>query len=359
MEAREEVFKVKGGADVKETFYRSVHGPIESLDAKNGVAYARARGFAGLELESMAGWIDGSRAETFERVRGASRRNALSISWIYADARATSASPTAAATRSGIPTRTAACRLPAPASASGAASCRPRRCRTPLNPARGFLVNWNNQPAEGWISPGLFTGKAHGRSPIIEFFEKKGVITLEDVKDFGPARRLPRPQRALLPPAAARRGAPARAPSDAELQGAAEALAQVGRAEPGPRRRRHFRQPRPDDLQRVAAADARRTPSRRPAVGVAVRSSSKHGNSLLLRVLDGPRAALPLKGNYLGGRPPSRRWSRPCARRWRRCARPTDPTPDKWLTPVKRHGIEVAELPRRAAELRPERRCPS
>lgn len=183
MKLREEVIKVKGAADVKKTFYSSVHGPIEYMDAKNGVAYARARGFANLELESMAGWIDSTRAETWDAFVAASRRNALSITWLYADKVGN-----IGATYCGrYPIRHPQQDSRLPTSGIGdrewVGFVAPEDVPHALNPKRGTIVNWNNLPAVGWHSPGIFLGRAHRSKQIIDFFESRPVITVADVRE--------------------------------------------------------------------------------------------------------------------------------------------------------------------------------
>jgi penicillin amidase len=338
LDTREEVFKVKGGAPVKETFYRSVHGPIESLDVKNGVAYARSRAFAGLELESMAGWIDGSRAETFDAFVAASRRNALSISWIYAERKGNIGFAYCGRYPVRHPDQDR--RLPTPGEGE-----REWRGFVPaeevphvMNPARGFLVNWNNQPAEGWISPGLFLGKVHASRPIIEFFERKGVITLEDVKAsvrlaayldhtvqfFRP--RLLDAVRLL-------------APADAELQAAAELV------------RKWDAQTVDLDLdgkfdsagQTIYSTWLRQMLQDTftdQNVGSLSRTLQQQGNSALLRVLDGPRAALPLKGDYLGDSTPEQAMVAALRKTVETLRKAHGPAPEQWLTAYRAHGIE-------------------
>ena len=339
MEAREEVFKVKGGADVKETFYRTVHGPVQTLDVKEGVAYTRARGFAGLELESMAGWIDGSRAETFASFVHASRRVALSISWIYADRKGNIGFTYCGRYPVRHPDQDR--RLPTPG--TGEREWRgfvpPEEVPHTLNPARGFLVNWNNQPAEGWISPGLFTGKAHQSRPIIDFFERKGVITLEDVKtsvrlaayvdqNVGYFRPWLLDAVRLL------------APKDAELQGAAEALANWDALNLDRDGNGTFDSPGLT-IHNAWLRQMIEDTFTEAKVGAISRSMPQHGESLLLRVLDGPRAARPLKGNYLGDQTAEEAMVAALRKVVAALGKTYGPTPEKWLTPVRLHGIQV------------------
>jgi penicillin G amidase len=182
-EVREEVIKVKGAPDVKETFYRSVHGPIESMDVKNNVAYARSRSYAMLELESMAGWIDNSQAKDFGDFVTAARRMSISITWLYADNKGNIGMAFCGKYPIRHPQQDH--RLPTPGTGERdwLGFVAPEDVPHMMNPRRGTIVNWNNMPAVGWHSPGIFTGRAHSSEEIIKFFEARPVITVEDVKE--------------------------------------------------------------------------------------------------------------------------------------------------------------------------------
>jgi penicillin amidase len=183
LEVRQEVIKVKGAADVKETFYRSVHGPVQQMDAKNGVAYSKGRGFANLELESMAGWIDKTRAETYEAFVAAARRNKLSITWLYADRKGNIG--VAICGRHPVRHPDQDSRFPTPGTGERewTGFLAPEDVPHAANPARGFFVNWNNHPAAGWGNAGGFTGPAQRSQLIIDFFERHPVITVDDVRE--------------------------------------------------------------------------------------------------------------------------------------------------------------------------------
>jgi len=182
IEAREEVFKVKGGADVKDTFHRTVHGPVMSVDANNGVAYSRARAWEGLELESMAGWIDQTQARTFNEFLAASHRMAVSINWYYADRKGN-----IGYVHTGrYPVRNPGqdLRLPTPGTGEREWQGFLPAGRNPhaYNPDQGFIANWNNQPAKGWYFAGsLWSHVDHAKS-LIDFLASRPVVTVDDVK---------------------------------------------------------------------------------------------------------------------------------------------------------------------------------
>ena len=309
-EAREEVIKVKGSPEVRETMYRSVHGPIESIDVKNGVAYARARSFANLEVDSMAGWIDGSRAQDWPSFVEASRRNALSITWLYAD----DGGNIGAAFCGRYPIRhpDQDSRLPTPGTGEREWVGYVAGEDTPhaLNPKRGTIVNWNNMPAAGWHSPGIFSGRAHRSQQVIDFFEARPVITVEHVKEsvrFGsyldssvPYFRAP-----LLD--AVRLGAK----DDADLVKAAEAIAAWDGMwsdrdgdwrwdAPGMALFDTWYRHLTEDLwtEEKVGSIAKLMRYRRGGSSFGLPYTS----SVLLNVVEGKRSSVVLKGDYLGGR---------------------------------------------------------
>ena len=182
MQARHEVFKVKGSADAEVTFYRTTHGPVMAVDPKNNIAYARARAWEGLELQSMAGWIDKTQSQTFDDFLAASRKMALTINWYYADRKGN----IGYVHNGRYPQRNSAqdLRLPTPGTGDREwlgflpADQNPRV----YNPDRGFIANWNNQPAKGWYFAGSQWSHVDRAKSLIDFLAAKPIITLDDVK---------------------------------------------------------------------------------------------------------------------------------------------------------------------------------
>jgi penicillin amidase len=340
MVSREEVFKVKGAADVKETVYRTVHGPVQSVDAKNGFAYVRGRGYGGLEMESMAGWIDKTRAQTFDAFVAASRRNALNITWLYADVRG----DIGFAYCGHFPIRHPDQDRRLPTDGTGDREWRgfmpPEEIPHILNPRRGFLVNWNNPPAADWFSPGNFSGRAHQSQRIVDFFARKGVITLEDVKEsvrlgayFNDKVDFFRPR--LLDAVRLLSG------GDADLLKAADLMAKWdanaldldgdGKYDaPG--------QTIFEEWFKEMLADT----FSEEKVGPVSKTLQAQGRHLLLDVLDGPRAPFPLKGDYLGGATPEQAMVAVLRKSLDTLRRRHGPDLDKWLEPVVMAGFDSA-----------------
>ncbi|MDD9798494.1 MAG: penicillin acylase family protein, partial [Alphaproteobacteria bacterium] len=80
---RVETIKVKNGEDVEFTAYRTVHGPVVEMNEK--YAYAKQRGWAGRELDTLMGWAEMTKAKNHAEWRAALARSAVNVNWYYAD----------------------------------------------------------------------------------------------------------------------------------------------------------------------------------------------------------------------------------------------------------------------------------
>jgi len=311
MEGRDELIRVKGAADVQETFFRTVHGPVVAIDAEHGVAYSRGRAWAGLELESMAGWIDKTKAETYEAFIAASHKMAISINWYYADR----GGNIGWAYTGRYPVRhpDQDPRLPTPGTGE-----REWRGFVPagevphvLNPDQGFIANWNQQPAVGWYFPGsgLGWGRTQRAKLLIDYLEARRNITVDDVKNLNRyasfAENNARFFRPLLLEAVGTTAA-----DDAELKRAAEALAawnglredndgdgsydSPGVAIFDAWLKQMFADTFTEQTVGPAAAQLRNSISAPPVRGAG-------GGQLLLNILQGERSPVRVRNDYLGG----------------------------------------------------------
>jgi penicillin amidase len=349
MEVRPEVIKVKGAGDVKETFYRSVHGPIQSVDAKNGVAYARGRGFANLELESMAGWIDKTRAETYEAFVAAARRNALSITWLYADRKGNIGVAVGGHYPRRHPDQDR--RLPTPGTGERewVGFMAPDEVPHALNPARGFFVNWNNLAAAGWDVGGGFSGRTHRSKLIIDFFEKRPVITVEDVKESvryaafvdGSVPYF----RPLLLDSVHRLAA-----GETELQRAANIVAAwdgVWRDGDGDGKYDDPGVTIFDNWYRQILTDIFTDASVGPVVSRYMQYRQgqafglQQGANVVLNILEGKRSPVSLKGDYLGGATPEAVMVGALRKVVDQLRGTYGAEPAKWLLPVATHDFET------------------
>ncbi len=147
MDCRTETVTVRGAEAEKMEVCRTVHGPVLEFDEKAGLAYSLAASFRGHEMDSMKAFLGFNRAATVEDFGKHVSSIWLSHNFFAADRRGNIGFWLAGKT----PLRPAGHdpRLPLPG--TGDAEWRGRLAfeHTPqaINPARGYVVNWNNKPA--------------------------------------------------------------------------------------------------------------------------------------------------------------------------------------------------------------------
>ena len=185
MEKREEVIKVKGEEDIHAAFFRTVHGPVIQINEAANVAYSKGRSWENLELESMAGWIDSTRATNWDEFLEASQRMAITISYYYADRLGNIGYAFTGKYPIRHPEQDP--RLPTPGTGErewiGFLS--PEEVPHIYNPDAGFIVNWNQQPAAGWNNPSfMFWGKADRSNVMYDWMEGRSDLTAEDVAEL-------------------------------------------------------------------------------------------------------------------------------------------------------------------------------
>ena len=150
MTVRHETIKVKGGEDVPLDVLSTVHGFVTSVDPANRTAYSKKRSYAGLEVQSLITWARMPQAKNFEEFRARASKFAISINWYYSDARGNIGyiSPGRLPNRPGNQDM----RIPALGDGSMEWQGYADFSQNPqvLNPAQGFIMNWNNEAAPGF-----------------------------------------------------------------------------------------------------------------------------------------------------------------------------------------------------------------
>ncbi|MEM6850817.1 MAG: penicillin acylase family protein, partial [Pseudomonadota bacterium] len=153
---REETIGVRGAPDRDATFYRSVHGPIIRMDRGVGRAYAKQRGWAGRELETLAGWMEATKARSHKEWRKAVSKSALNVNWYFAGANGDIGYMFAGA----YPKRHPEHDHRLPVSGEGAMDWRgvhpPSWNPQAINPPEGYFANWNNRPAADFPNPDMW-----------------------------------------------------------------------------------------------------------------------------------------------------------------------------------------------------------
>jgi penicillin amidase len=147
---RTETIKVAGAADVVVDVRRTVHGPVFFFDAAGGVAFSRRAAFRGRELESAAAITNLGFVRNLADFRRLADRVSVSLNLHYADR----AGNIAFFHRGVRPLRPRHTDPRLPLDGRGTMEWRgfvpPRRLPSTINPARGFITNWNNKPIGGW-----------------------------------------------------------------------------------------------------------------------------------------------------------------------------------------------------------------
>ncbi|VVD76378.1 penicillin acylase family protein [Pandoraea nosoerga] len=168
MEKRVEIIRVKGGAPVVQEVYRTVHGIVMQRDARQPIAYAKARAWDGLEVQSLLAWTHQAQAHDWKSWTAQAARHALTINWYYADVAGnigyvhTGAYP---ARKPGHDPR-----LPVPGTGEWdwrgllPFSANPKV----YNPKQGWIANWNNSPQKGYPASDLFAFVWGGADRVVE-----------------------------------------------------------------------------------------------------------------------------------------------------------------------------------------------
>ncbi len=152
MRLRRETIKVKGAEDVVAEVWDTDYGTVSVVDAERNRAFALHRSWDGAELQTLMAWIRSTQAESYDEWLGAAKDVATTINWYYAD-------------RDGnigyvspgyLPVRAADQDLRLPAKGDGSQDWQGIRpfadVPKTLNPAQGWIANWNNRSGKGVVS---------------------------------------------------------------------------------------------------------------------------------------------------------------------------------------------------------------
>jgi len=190
MEVRSETFRVQGKAEseVKEFTY-TVHGPVFYVDEKNHVAFAKQLSCKPRMLQGLAAYYDKMKAETIPAFEKAAQRSDMSLNYFFATVNGDIAyyhlglHPIRA---KGIDLR-----LPTPGTGEFEWKGFIPKTQNPhvVNPASGYIANWNNQPEPGWGHGDMATSDVWGGwgsdnrlTCLTRQAEAKKVLTRQDVK---------------------------------------------------------------------------------------------------------------------------------------------------------------------------------
>lgn len=188
MRQRQETIEVKGGDDVVIDVWESDYGAVPVFDPEHNRAFAFHRTWDGYELQTLMAWIRSTQAQDYDQWLEAASQVATTINWYYAD-------------RDGnigyvspgyLPVRQASQDLRLPARGDGSQDWQGIRpfAEVPktLNPAQGWIANWNNRSGKGTVSTveGSPWGSADRVVEIMSRIEAKDRFTPEEVWNILP-----------------------------------------------------------------------------------------------------------------------------------------------------------------------------
>jgi penicillin amidase len=179
-QARVEVINVRGAAPVNLTVLRSVHGPVVEISGANAVTQKRAHWQR--ELESVHGFFGFNRARNIRQYENAVRLIPTSHNFIYADQIGNIAYWQAGQ----VPVRPAGfdARLPFPGTGMAEWPGGILPIPTSINPAQGYLANWNNKPSVEYDNADNQIFGKQFRLWDINDRLSSGPISLEDMRDI-------------------------------------------------------------------------------------------------------------------------------------------------------------------------------
>ncbi len=168
MQSRRETIAVRGQASVEVEVLSTVHGLVALTDHAHHTAYAKKRSWDGKEIESLLGWIGSMHAKDHAAFRAQIARMASMVNTYFADRHGTIAYALAGHYPDRAPTHDP--RLPA--DGRGGMEWRGTKpfATNPqvVNPAQGYLANWNNKPAVDHDNTCTFLWSAADRLSEIE-----------------------------------------------------------------------------------------------------------------------------------------------------------------------------------------------
>jgi penicillin amidase len=179
-EARLETINVRGASPVNLTVLRSIHGPVVGASGANVITQKRAHWQR--ELESVHGFFGFDRARNIGQYEAAVKLIPTSHNFIYADKVGNIAYWQAGQ----VPVRPAGfdARLPFPGDGSAEWPGGILPIPTSINPAQGYLANWNNKPSVEYDNADNQIFGKQFRLWDINDRLATGLISLEDMRDI-------------------------------------------------------------------------------------------------------------------------------------------------------------------------------
>ena len=147
MDCRTETIAVRGGEPAAVEVCRTVHGPVLEWDEKAGVAYSRAVSYRGHELDTARSALGFNRAKTVQEFARYVQLIWPSHNWLAADRHGNIGYWHGGKPPLRPPGQDPRFPLPGAGEAEWQGVQAFENMPQVINPARGYVVNWNNKPA--------------------------------------------------------------------------------------------------------------------------------------------------------------------------------------------------------------------
>lgn len=179
-QARVETINVRGASAVILPVLRSIHGPVVGTSGTNAITQKRAHWQR--ELESVHGFFGFDRARNVQQFEAAVKLIPTSHNFIYADKTGNIAYWQAGQ----VPLRPVGfdARLPFPGNGGAEWPGGTLPIPTSINPAQGYLANWNNKPSVDYDNADNQVFGKQFRLWDINDRLATGTISLEDMRDI-------------------------------------------------------------------------------------------------------------------------------------------------------------------------------
>ncbi|KKK33579.1 hypothetical protein WQ57_23450 [Mesobacillus campisalis] len=181
-EVRTETIKVAGSGAVQHKVYRSVHGPVVFKDKQ--VAYTQRRSHWGQEIQAMVGFYDFNRASNIRQFEKAARKIPTSHNFLYSDKQGNIGYWITG--QNAVRAKGTDNRLPMLGDGSEDwQGIQPfETLPQAINPAQGYVANWNNKPSPDWEYTEAAFGPTHRARFIIDQLDSLEKVSWEDMEEI-------------------------------------------------------------------------------------------------------------------------------------------------------------------------------
>lgn len=179
-EARTEIIKVAGGTPVPFKVYRSVYGPVVYKD--NQTAYTQKRAHWGQEINAMVGFYGFNRASNIKQFEKAVMEIATSHNFLYTDKQGNIGYWISG--QNAIRAKGTDNRLPMIGDGSQDWQGIAPFATLPhaMNPAQGYVANWNNKPSPDWEETESLFGPTHRVKFLLDQLDAINRVSWSDME---------------------------------------------------------------------------------------------------------------------------------------------------------------------------------